>query len=78
MLEEAKVKYAQTSADPRNCPKDANDLHDESTAELESNIQQIDEINRKVRANLDKDKAETDAGEYRQQYEQLTSKSRDP
>lgn len=52
--------------------KDAIELHDESTAEIEANIQQIDDINRKVRANLDKDKAEEDAKEIRQQYNALS------
>lgn len=52
--------------------KDAMKLHDESTAEIESNIQQIDDINRKVRANLDKEKAEEDAKEIRQQYNALS------
>lgn len=52
--------------------KDAIDLHDESTAEIEANIQQIDDINRKVRANLDKEKAEEDAKEIRQQYNALS------
>lgn len=73
MLDEAKAKYAQTSADLEIAQKDTLDLIDESTAELEKNIGQIEEINRKVRANLDKDKAESDAGDYRSQYEQLTS-----
>lgn len=50
----------------------ASDLQDKSTKELEENIAQTEEINRKVRANLDKDKAEEDAREYRRQYEQLT------
>ena len=54
--------------------KSAEDLHDQSTAELEENISNIEEINRKVRANLDKDKAEDDAREYRRQYDQLTKK----
>lgn len=49
------------------------DLHDESTAELEKNLTEIDEINRKVRANLDKDKAEEDARTYRNQYQALTT-----
>lgn len=62
----------QISQDLEIAKKSALDLHDESTAELESNIQEIDEINRKVRANLDKDKAETDAHEYHNQYNQLT------
>lgn len=52
--------------------KDAMELHDESTAEIEENIQQIDDINRKVRANLDKEKAEEDAKEIRQQYNALS------
>ena len=47
------------------------DLLDESTEEIEQNIAEIDEINRKVRANLDKDKAEEDAKDYREQYKEL-------
>ncbi|OPA76974.1 chromosome segregation protein SMC [Paenibacillus selenitireducens] len=73
MLNAAQEKYSQAQNDLAIAQKDALDLIDESTAELESNIQQIDEINRKVRANLDKDKAETDAGDYRQQYETLST-----
>lgn len=52
----------------------AEGLQDESTAELEASIANIEEINRKVRANLDKDKAEDDAREYRRQYEALSEK----
>ncbi|WP_110933281.1 AAA family ATPase [Paenibacillus bouchesdurhonensis] len=73
MLNEAQAKYAQLAADLEIAQKDAIDLHDESTAELEANIRQIEEINRKVRANLDKDKAETDASDHRVQYDQLTA-----
>lgn len=46
----------------------AQDLQDRSTEELERSISNIEEINRKVRANLDKDKAEEDAKEYERQY----------
>ena len=53
------------------------ELQDESTAELERNITEIDEINRKVRTNLDKDKAETDALEYTNQYDALTTQISD-
>lgn len=49
------------------------ELHDESTAELEKSIAEIEEINRKVRANLDKEKAEEDAKEYGAQYDKLTT-----
>lgn len=71
-LARAKEIYAKTGEDLAIAQKDTLDLIDESTEALEANIQQIDEINRKVRANLDKDKAETDASEYRAQYDKLT------
>lgn len=48
------------------------DLVDESTAELEQSITDIEEINRKVRANLDKAKAEEDAAEFATKYEALS------
>ena len=52
--------------------KTAEELKDESTAELEENIKKIDEINHKVRANLDREKAEMDAEGYKKQYDELT------
>lgn len=55
----------------------AENLQDESTAELEASIANIDEINRMVRANLDKDKAEEDASYYKKQYDELTSEIAD-
>ena len=60
-------------ADLEVARKSALDLKDESTAELENNITNIEEINVKVRANLDKDKAETDAQDYLDQYNTLTA-----
>lgn len=53
---------------------DAQGLEDESTAELEASIANIEEINHKVRKNLDKEKAEEDAAAYRRQYDALTEK----
>lgn len=53
--------------------KSALDLRDESIEELEKNINDIDAVNRKVRANLDKDKAEEDALEYDNQYKTFTA-----
>ena len=52
---------------------EAQDLQDAATAELEAGIANIDEVNRKVRANLDKDKAEEDALAYKNQYDGLTT-----
>lgn len=53
--------------------KSVEDLEDESTDEIESSIANIEEINRKVRANLDKEKAEEDAKEYEKQYNNLSA-----
>lgn len=53
--------------------KSAMDLIDESTEQLEQNIAQVEQINLKVRANLDKDKANEDAQNYKDQYDGLTS-----
>lgn len=58
--------------DIRIAESEAKDLVDESTEELEANIAQIDEINAKVRANLDRAKAVEDAAQYTRQYNDLT------
>ncbi|WP_449465220.1 AAA family ATPase [Streptococcus suis] len=52
--------------------KDAMDLYDEDTKKIEASIAANDEINRQVRANLDKDKAEEDAKAIREQYNALS------
>ena len=72
-LEEAKKKHAQLIESYSIAQKTAAQLEDESTEQLEKNIMEIDEINRKVRANLDKSKAEEDAKQYEKQYIQLTA-----
>lgn len=56
---------------------DALVLKDESTEELENNIANIEEINRKIRANMDKEKAEEDARVEQAKYETLTAKIED-
>lgn len=71
-LERLKAEYNQACEDKETAFADAATLHDESMAELERNIAEIDEINRKVRANLDKQKAENDAKTYTDQYDKLT------
>ena len=57
--------------------KSIEDLVDESTDEIESSIANIEEINRKVRANLDKEKAEEDAKQYKSQYDNLSKQIQD-
>ncbi len=70
-------EQAKIQEDLKIARMDAADLQDESTRELERNISEIEEINRKVRANLDKEKAEDDAKEYDAQYQELTTKITD-
>ncbi|HER5522002.1 TPA: AAA family ATPase [Streptococcus pyogenes] len=73
LLADAEAKTNKLSEDLKIANTDAMDLHDESTAEIEANIADIDEVNRKVRANFDKDKAEEDAKQQRDQYNTLTN-----
>jgi predicted ATP-dependent endonuclease of OLD family len=76
-LDELLVKQAAVLSDLEIAQKSALDLHDESTSELEENITNIEAINRKVRSNLDKDKAEEDALEYSNQYNGMTAQIED-
>ena len=76
-LSELLAKQKRIEEDLRIAKLSAADLQDESTAELEDSISNIEEINRKVRANLDKEKAEDDAKGYRSQYNELTEKIND-
>jgi len=71
-MQELLHKQNIVRADLEIARKSALDLHDESTEELERNIEQIEEINRKVRINFDKDKAEEDAKDYAGQYDAMT------
>ena len=71
-LEAAKEKYNKACEDRDIAFRSAESLIDESTAELEDSINHIDALNLKVRANLDKEKAEDDAKVYRDQYVQLS------
>lgn len=71
---EALAKAQQSAEIAR---KSAADLTDESTAEIEENIHNIDVINAKVRANRERSRALTEAQESREQYDELTAKIED-
>lgn len=71
-LERYQKQLIQADHDMNLAYKSAEELQDESTAELEESLANIEEINRKVRANLDKEKAEEDAREYVRQYDAMT------
>lgn len=70
-LEEARAKEQVLAQDLDIARKDVSVLLDESTQEIEDSIANIEQINLKVRANFDKDKAEEDAKGYREQYREL-------
>lgn len=76
-LAEAQEVLQKLANDLAIAHKDATDLVDESTEEIESNIANIEQINLKVRANLDKDKAEEDAKAQREQYNKLSAQIED-
>lgn len=71
MLEEAREKEQGLAQDLDIARKDTQELIDESTQEIEDSIANIEQINLKVRANFDRDKAEEDAKVYREQYREL-------
>lgn len=73
-LAEAERVRAKLKDDLDVAEMDVLALHDESTDELEANIAQIDEINAKIRANLDRGKAMEDAADYANQYTELTNR----
>ena len=69
MLKEKQDALAKATQNLAIAKTDAMDLVDQSTEELENNLQEIEEINRKVRANLDKQKAEEDAHQAQLEWE---------
>lgn len=76
-LAEEEEKLRRLSSDLETASRSAADLHDESTKELEESIAGIEEINRKIRANLDREKAEIEAEGFSKQYGDLTAEIED-
>lgn len=72
-LNKAEERYRALCADCETAQKDAIDLMDESTEELENSIRDIEAVNAKVRTNQDKARAEAEAKEYDDQYTGLTA-----
>lgn len=60
--------------DLETAQKTAEQLQDESTFEIESKLREIDSINARVRANLDKQRASAEADAHAKQYAELTDK----
>ena len=73
-LQQAQDRFNNAEKQYEISVKSAEKLVDESTEELENNIRDIEALNVKIRANLDKERAEEDAKEYSRQYDELTFK----
>ena len=71
-LEMVEHQLTAVQQDVQDATKTVAQLQDESTAELEQNIRNVEEINRQVSANLAKSKAQDEAERYAQEYTALT------
>lgn len=76
-LDDLQAKYEAVCGDCEIARRDALDLLDESTEELEADIRNVEAINIKVRANQEKARAEEEARDYQNQYDTLTSEIED-
>lgn len=71
--EEISEKLKNSIADLELARLSAAELKDRSTEELEKNIADIDALNIRIRANLDREKAFSDSEDYKRQYAEYTS-----
>ena len=71
-LEALAARKAALESDYATACRDALDLLDEGTEELEADIAQIDETNRKIRQNNIRDSAQAEASHLAAQYDELT------
>lgn len=72
-IEELKKQLHDINKKIRESDHSPAELALESTDELEQNIANVDAINAKIRDNLSKQKAEEEAAEYRQSYDDMTA-----
>lgn len=73
-LEEKRLALLRVAEDLEVAEKTAEQLADESTAEIEESIADIDSINNKVRINQLKALLDDEANEYATQYQELTER----
>ncbi len=72
-FDEAKKRFEQAEKNAQIARSNAEDLEDEPTDELEKNLSEIESLNMKIRANLDREKAAIDAEQYSKKYDAITS-----
>lgn len=71
-LEKCTAELTAKMEEFETASKTVAELRDESTVELEADIANIEEINDKVRKNIEKARAEAEAEEYREKYRAYT------
>lgn len=67
------LELEKLQSDLETANMSAKDLHDESTAEIEASLKNIEATNNKVRSNLAKKQAEEEAEKQKEVYDQLTA-----
>ena len=77
LADELDAKHTKLFNQRETARKTVSQLQDESTAALEASIRDIEETNRKVRANLEKARAEDEAAQYASDYDKLTGQIED-
>jgi hypothetical protein len=73
-LADAKERLRQTVDNYAITKRTAEQLQDESTAEIEASLDEIDATNVQVRANMDKENANQEAEEHSLRYDEMTEK----
>lgn len=76
-LHQMREDYSATEENFRIAMSSAEQLVDESTAEIERSLSEIDATNVKIRANLDREKASIEADTYKEKYDKLTENIED-
>lgn len=77
IIEQNKERLVELKEKAKQAEKSPKELEMESTAELEENIRNMDEINTKIRANQEKERADQIAKEGQAMYDDLTIKIED-
>lgn len=77
LADELDAKHTKLFNQRETARKTVSQLQDESTAALEASIRDVEETNRKVRANLEKARAEDEAAQYASDYDKLTGQIED-
>lgn len=72
-LDGLSAELEKLQSDLETANMSAKDLHDESTAEIEESLKNIEATNNKVRSNLAKKQAEEEAEKQKEVYDQLTA-----